>query len=265
MAVKLLKGDCIERLAELPPGSVDMVCADPPYGVTTATWDEIIPFDKLWPLLYRVCKPKAVFAMTATQPFVAHLLLSNASNYRYSWYWHKPNPTNFANAKRMPLRNVEEVLIFCRENGATYNPQGVVKLQGVDRHRKNGSAYREGLLSLTRTAKGSMYMQENTNYPKQLLSVPRDEEKFHTTQKPVALMAYMIRTYTNPGDTVLDFCAGSGTTGVAAVNDDRNFIGIEKKVHNFEIMQERVRKAHSPFDKFRGKAPQRQERTRRGT
>lgn len=262
MKAQLLKGNCLDRLDELPDACVDLVCADPPYGETGALWDTIIPYVELWPKLYRVLKPKGIIVLTSMQPFSSHLVLSNENDYRYSWYWHKQSVTGFTNAKRQPLRDIEEVCVFYREPG-TYNPQGIRKLVGADRHRKNGDIRRLSLNGNISAGKGTMYVQEVTNYPRQLLSIGRDDEKVHPTQKPIGLMSYFIRTYTDVGETVLDFCMGSGTTGVACVHTDRDFIGIEMNARYFEHSQRRIKDAHSPFDSFRVKRkPQRQERLR---
>ena len=187
MVVKLLKGDCIERLDELPPECVDLVLADPPYGETGALWDNIIPFTELWPALYRVCKPKTIIVMTSMQPFSSHLILSNEADYRYSWYWNKTHVTNFVHAKRQPLRNIEEVCVFFHEPGGTYNPQGIVKLIGEDSRRINGDQRRLYLNgNMSKGGKGTPYVQEATNYPRQLSTIGRDEATYHLTQEPLA-------------------------------------------------------------------------------
>lgn len=248
MALKLFHDDCLSALSAIEPGSVDFVCCDPPYGEIAQDWDKIIPFDQLWPLLWRALKPNGAVLLMAMQPFSAHVVLSDERNYRYSWYWHKQAITGFANAKRQPLRDIEEACVFYRKLG-TYNPQGVRKLSGADKHRKNGAIRRQQMNGNIGKGKGTMYVQEFTNYPRQLLSIGRDEDAGeHPTQKPVGLMSYFVKTYTNPGDTVLDFTMGSGTTGVACVGLMRNFIGIEKERKYFDIAKRRIDGARSPFD-----------------
>lgn len=244
---KLFHGDCLELMKQIPDGSVDLVLCDLPYGTTSCSWDSCIPFEPLWEQYRRITKPNAAIVLTASQPFTTVLAASNLSGLRYNWYWVKSNPTGFANAKKQPLRCVEEVVVFY-DRPPTYNPQGLVR---IDKVRKNspscgGDTLRQdtrasaGRGSL-RTA-GKEYMQEFTNYPRQVLEFAKDSPKHHPTQKPVALMEYLIKTYTNPGDTVLDNCMGSGTTGVAAVRNGRFFVGMELDEGYFKIAQDRIQR-----------------------
>lgn len=238
-------------MPRLAAGSVDLILCDLPYGTTACSWDAIIPFDRLWAEYRRILRGNGAIVLTAAQPFTTALIASNLSEFRYCWYWDKRAVTGFANAKLQPLRCVEDVVVFYRSR-PTYNPQGLLRISktrsnsakvGGDTVRTNTVAS-SGKGSL-RTA-GAEYVQEFTNYPKQLLEISRDREKVHPTQKPVALMEYLIRTYTNPGDVVLDNCMGSGTTGVAARNTGRRFIGIERDPGYFAICQERILGARKP-------------------
>lgn len=213
----LMHGDCLQRMAEIEPGSVDMVMCDPPYGTTACKWDSVIPLDAMWNCIDRVAKREAAMVFTAAQPFTSQLGASNLPELRYSWCWQKENATGHLNAKRMPMKDLEDVLVFYTAQ-PTYSPQGVRACDKVVRRGHNGDNYGKS---------GAESRQTQEGYPRQLLSIPRDSSRVHPTQKPVELMAYMIRTYTNPGDLVLDFTMGSGTTGVAAMQEGRRFIGIE--------------------------------------
>lgn len=230
----LLHGDCLELMSTIPAGSVDMVMADIPYGTTACRWDSVIPFGPLWGAYRLACKPNAAIVLTSAQPFTSALGASNLSNLRYSWVWQKENATGHLNAKRMPMKLTEDVLVFYSEQ-PTYNPQGTVACNKVVRRGGNGSCY---------GASGNEFVQTVEGYPRNVLRFPRDANKIHPTQKPVALMEYLIRTYTNRGETVLDNTMGSGTTGVACANSGRRFIGIEKDETYFGIASDRVSAAY---------------------
>ena len=230
--MQLFEGDCLEVMKQIPDASVDMVLCDLPYGTTECKWDAIIPFDLLWLAYLRVAKETAAIVLTASQPFTSALIMSNPLLFKTSWIWVKTNCTGFANAKKQPLRSYEDIVVFYRRQ-PTYNPQGIIKM-GAPRVRTKETGEIMG-----RTGFKDGYQQEYTNYPKNVLSFP-SERGFHPTQKPVALMEYLISTYTNAGDTVLDNCMGSGSTGVACVKSGRNFIGIEQDPKYFQISQKRV-------------------------
>ena len=231
---KLLHGDCLELLPTLPDASVDMILTDLPYGTTACAWDSIIPLDRLWNEYHRVAKQNAAMIFTAAQPFTAVLASSNIANFKYEWVWEKPQGTNPMNAQIMPLKSHENVLVFYRKK-PTYNPQ-----------MTQGTPY-GGFKSDTATigeVYGSAKSQhrdnpEGTRYPKTVLRF-KQEKGLHPTQKPVALMEYLIKTYTNPGETVLDSTMGSGTTGMAAFLTDRSFIGMEQDPKYFEIARDRL-------------------------
>ena len=241
----LMKGDCLERMKEIESSSVDMVLTDPPYGTTACKWDSIIPLEPMWEQLKRIIKPNGAIVMTASQPFTTTLIASNMKMFKYCWVWEKVRPTGFANAKKQPLRCVEDVAVFYRSL-PTYNPQGLIR---VDKLCKNSNTAGGDTLrgdTEASTGKGGLrtgggeYMQEFTNYPRQILRFTQDGDKVHPTQKPVALMEYLIKTYTNENETVLDFTFGSGTAGVACKNLNRKFIGIEMDDKYFEIGKNRI-------------------------
>jgi site-specific DNA-methyltransferase (adenine-specific) len=236
-------GDCLEVMATLAPASVDLILCDLPYGTTACKWDAVIPFAPLWEQYKRVAKPNAAIVLTASQPFTSALIASNMRDFRYCWYWNKNGVTGFANAKRQPLRCVEEVAVFYG-TPPTYNPQGLMPFgKTVNKGASAGGATVQGEgIGNGRGAlrSGADYVQDFTNYPRQVLSIPREPRTTHPTQKPVALMAYLIRTYTDAGAVVLDNCMGSGTTGVAAANTGRAFIGIERDAEYFRIASERI-------------------------
>jgi len=237
--IKLLHGDCLELMGDIPDGSIDMVCADPPYGTTACKWDSIIPLELMWAHLKRIVKLNGAIVMTATQPFSSLLGASNISELRYSFCWHKSH-TGQLNAKRMPLKNIEDVLVFYSVQ-PVYNPQFTPGIA----YSRNRKAY-----------KGSECYGEQTDhstvstgkrYPKQdiYFKTRPPGGSVYPTQKPVPLMEYLIRTYTNEGETVLDFAMGSGTTGVACVNLNRKFIGIEKTKKGFGLASGRINNAIS--------------------
>lgn len=234
----LFLGDCLEMMRHIPDGSVDMVMCDLPYGTTQNKWDSVIPLEPLWCEYRRVCKPRAAIVLTACQPFTSMLVMSNLKEFKYCWYWRKNRATNVLNAKKMPLRNTEELVVF---GGNRYNPQGLVYAPEPSRNSKRDSdCYGAG------TTKS--YVREYTNYPKQSLDFNSHQRVVHPTQKPVELMEYMIRTYTNEGQTVLDNTMGSGTTGVACMNTGRRFIGIERDEEYFRVASERISSANAGSD-----------------
>ena len=230
----LMLGDCLERMKEIPDGSVDMILADPPYGTTACKWDSIIPLEPMWAHLKRVIKPNGAIVMTASQPFTTTLISSNMKMFKYCWVWEKQKVTGFYNARRMPLKSVEDICVF-GTGKLTYNPQGLTacNIKSSRRNKAGNGVY--GNVS------ADNYYQKEGNFPRQVLKIDHITHKqIHPTQKPVALMEYLIRTYTNENETVLDFTMGSGTTGVACMNTNRKFIGIEKDEKYFEIAQDRI-------------------------
>jgi site-specific DNA-methyltransferase (adenine-specific) len=222
-------------MAGLEANSIDLVLTDPPYGTTACAWDTVIPFDLMWENLHRLGKESAAFVFTACQPFTTRLGNSNLGNLRYAWAWVKNYSTGFLNAKARPLRAHEDVLVFYRKQ-PTYNPQYWYSTPYKSSNRgrsKGGECYRP----IDDKTAGS---QDGRRYPLSVLDIARDTTHFHPTQKPIALMEYLIRTYTEPGETVLDFTMGSGTTGVAAMKAGRRFVGIELDPEYFSIACKRI-------------------------
>ena len=233
-------GDCLERMKEIPDSSVDMVLTDPPYGTTACKWDAIIPLEPMWEQLKRVIKPNGAIVMTASQPFTSSLVMSNPKLFKYEWIWEKSKASNFIQVKYQPLKNFESVLVFCK-NKTTYNPQMVDGESYKPRAgKKKTEVYNEIPNHTFRNG------SDGKRYPKaiQYFKTSESEGKVqHPTQKPIALFEYLIKTYTNEGETVLDFAMGSGTTGVACKNLNREFIGIEKDEKYFEIARARIEAA----------------------
>jgi site-specific DNA-methyltransferase (adenine-specific) len=240
---QIICGDCLEVMKEIPDKAVDMILCDLPYGTTACKWDTVIPFEPLWTQYRRIAKWNAAIVLTASQPFTTALIASNMWEFRYCWYWKKSVGSGFQNAKRQPLRLIEEVAVFYRKP-PQYIPQGLVR---IDAPRVNkisaadsivgGTSGRGGLRTV-----GNEWVQEFTNYPRNVLEFPAPMAgRQHPTQKPVALMEYLIRTYTNEGDLVLDNCIGSGTTAVACLELNRHFIGIELSPEYCEIAKKRIK------------------------
>ncbi len=232
----LMKGDCLERMKEIPDGSVDMVLTDPPYGTTKCKWDSVIDLSLMWEQLNRVIKANGVIVMTAAQPFTSVLVMSNLKMFKYDWVWEKPSAKGHLNAKKQPMRAHESVLVFYNKQ-PTYNP---IKTQG---HTKKTSYKRKELNSdVYNNNTTDTYYESTERYPRSVQVFKQDTQKssLHPTQKPLSLMEYLIKTYTNEGETVLDFTMGSGTTGVACVNLNRGFIGIEMDSKYFETAKDRI-------------------------
>lgn len=234
-SVWLMKGDCLERMKEIPSGSVDVVLTDPPYGTTACKWDSIIPLEPMWEQLKRIIKPNGAIVMTASQPFTTSLIHSNLKDFKYCWYWEKEKAGNFQLAKKRAMKRIEDVCVFYSKQ-PNYNPQGLVK---VDRVIKNNTSKGGSMGHMSSVDKRKEYRQEFTNYPNDRINFS-NEKGLHESQKPVALMEYLIKTYTNEGETVLDFTMGSGTTGVARSNTGRKFIGIELDDKYFDVAKNRV-------------------------
>ena len=227
--IKFIHGDCLEEMPKLADKSIDMILCDLPYGTTACKWDTIIPFEPLWKQYKRLIKDNGAIVLTASQPFTSALVMSNPRWFKYCWVWNKVNATGHLQAHRMPMKQHEDVCVFFA-GGSRYNPQGIRHFGLVTRRGSNGENFHPS---------GTENYQEYTNYPRSILQFGCDGGRVHPTQKPVALFEYLIRTYTNEGDTVLDNCAGSGTTGVAAFNTKRNAILIEKDEQYFNAAKER--------------------------
>jgi site-specific DNA-methyltransferase (adenine-specific) len=247
---KLLHGDCLELMKELPDKSIDMILCDLPYETTRCRWDVIIDFKLLWKQYKRIIKDNGAIVLTSAQPFTSKLIMSNLEMFRYCWIWNKGKGSNFIMVKKQPLRIHEEVLIF---GNCTYNPQMTENKKYRDRRNENwlkqGTINRKGAT----TPKGIVSYSKNYNpsllYPKSIIKINnhlQKEKRLHPTQKPVALMEYLIKTYTNEGNLVLDNCMGSGTTGVACKNLNRDFIGMELDEKYFNIAKQRIEDSPKP-------------------
>jgi site-specific DNA-methyltransferase (adenine-specific) len=227
-------GDCLEILPTLPDASVDAIIADPPYGTTACKWDSVIPLDDMWAELKRVIKPRGAVVLFGSQPFTTELISSNRAWFKYCWVWEKQQPTGFLHARQRPMKAHEDIVVFS-SGQTTYNPQGTkpVCVQNGRKTKTGKGAYNQ--------IKGAHYVQTVGDFPRTVLKIPcLTHNQIHPTQKPVALLEYLVRTYTNEGDTVLDFCFGSGTTGVACIKTGRNFIGCEKDASYYEIARQRL-------------------------
>lgn len=245
-AAQLHWGDCLELMKSVPDGSVDLILCDLPYGTTRNKWDAVIPFDAMWSEYRRICKGAIV--LTAQTPFDKALGASNLEMLRYEWVWEKTHPTGHLNAKRAPMKAHENILVFY-EKQPTYNPQmthGHPRKTAVKRQDESPLYGEQGFEPIS--------YDSSSRYPRSVLTFPSDKQRInlHPTQKPVALMEYLIRTYTNEGDTVMDNCMGSGTTGVACVNTGRRFIGMEQDPHYFLVATERIRRAALVLDSGTG-------------
>lgn len=234
--IKLLQGDCLELMKAMPDKSIDMILCDPPFGITRNSWDSIIPLDLLWAEYNRIIKPNRAIVLFSAQPFTTMLISSNINKFAYEWVWIKSKITGVLNAKKMPVRKHENILVFCDKKATgVYNPQGLVPKGTVTKQGSNSSNYGK--------RNTDAYIQEYTNYPRDVLEIPNTGKSYHPTQKPVPLLEYLIKTYTNQGETVLDNCMGSGSTGVACANLNRDFIGIELDENYFNIAKERIENA----------------------
>ncbi|AUR82468.1 DNA methylase [Vibrio phage 1.024.O._10N.261.45.F8] len=231
----IFKGDCLEVMKGIPSSTIDMVLADPPYGTTQCKWDSVIDLELMWQELKRIIKPRGVIILTAAQPFTSVLTCSNLKMFKYDLVWEKPNATGFLNAKKMPLRAHESALVFYNKL-PTYNPQMTHGHERKKTKRKtvNSECYGKAF--------NLSEYDSTSRYPRSVQKFSSDKQKgsFHPTQKPVEFMEWLIKSYTNEGDVVLDFCMGSGTTGVAAIRNGREFAGIERDAVYFDIAKQRI-------------------------
>lgn len=249
--IELWHGDCLELMKDIEDKSIDLILCDLPYGTTACKWDVVIPFDKLWEQYNRIIKEDGVIVLFGIQPFTTMLISSNVKLFRYSWIWVKDSPTGFLNCNYRPLQSTEDIVVFSNgkvgslsKNPIRYYPQGLSVINKEKNNRGN-STWREKHGYLSRNNKlnsNEAYIQKYTGYPDNLLSFSREKNAIHPTQKPIALLEYLIKTYTNENELVLDNTMGSGSTGVACVNTNRRFIGIEKDEKFFEIAKDRILK-----------------------
>jgi len=251
MINKILHGDCLELMKDIPSGSIDMILADLPYGTTANKWDSIIPLDGLWKQYERIITNTGAIVLTATQPFTTFLIASNIKLFKYEVIWVKSRPNGHLEAKNKPMRKHENILIFSKgasangcKNRITYNPQGLVK---VERYNKN-STDTDNYGSRKSRPVGLVTKQEYTNYPTTIWEFGSEGKTIHPTQKPIELFEYLIKTYTNEGDLVLDNTAGSGTTAIACLNTNRQFIVMEKEQKYYDIILKRVGDFNKNFE-----------------
>lgn len=244
----LLFGDCLERMKEIPDKSVDLILTDPPYGTTACKWDSVIPFEPMWAELKRIIKPNGAIVLFGSEPFSSTLRLSNIDWFKYDWVWHKSRALGFTNAKNKPMNKHEVISVFSGGTTANrsarkmpYNPQGLLPygktVNGIKACAADASA---GGHRFARPSHQPKRVQEFTNYPTSVLEFRNEGSTVHPTQKPVELMEYLIKTYTNEGEAVLDFTMGSGSTGVACINTNRSFIGIELDDNYFNVAKDRI-------------------------
>jgi len=231
MKINLIHGDCLEVMKSIPDNSINMILCDLPYGTTQNKWDSVIDLNKLWLQYNRICKGAIV--LTAQTPFDKVLGFSNLKNLKYEWIWKKESGTGFLNSKKAPLKNHENILVFY-EKQPTYNPQMRTGFKPYVCKQGNTKSKNYGEQT------GAITKSNGDRYPLTVIEFKRDKEKIHPTQKPVGLMEYLIKTYTNEDDMVLDNCMGSGTTGVACKNLNRNFIGIELNKDYFQMAEKRI-------------------------
>ena len=236
--VNLILGDCLTEMQNIPDGSVDMILCDPPYGITACKWDSIIPFEPMWEQLNRIIKPNGAICLFGSEPFSSALRMSNIKNFKYDWIWEKTLASNFSLCKKQPNKKHEIISVFYKLQ-PTYNPQMETGKPYKDKARKRTVSVHGGKESIK-----SPICNNGTRYPSSVQKFSNGNNgNVHPTQKPVPLLEYLIRTYTNEGETVLDFTMGSGSTGVACIHTGRNFIGIELDEKYFNIAKERIDKS----------------------
>jgi len=240
--LKLLHGDCLELMKDIPDASIDAIITDPPYGTTACKWDSVIPFEPMWKELNRIIKDNGAIIFTASQPFTSNLVMSNTKMFKHEWIWEKNRGSNFATLRYAPMKEHESVLVFCKTSPKYFPIMQQRKGAGLDRTKYKYNPTNTG----KREALGNLEMTHANHNGNNELRYPSTIQKFntevgnHPTQKPVTLMEYLIKTYTQENDTVLDFTMGSGTTGVACKNLNRNFVGIELDKDYFAIAESRI-------------------------
>ena len=243
--MNLFNGDCLEVMQDIPDNSIDFILTDLPYGTTASKWDNVIPYKPMWEQIKRIRKDNIAIALFGTEPFSSHLRLSNLKEYKYDWYWEKNKYANFMQSKLMPLKTIENILIFSNgklsnhktaKNNMFYYPQN---LQIFNKEKNKFRGKTNEMLYHTPSQTGT-YIAKFKNYPKTLLKYNNENKSIHPTQKPTDLLEYLIKTYTKEKETVLDFTMGSGSTGVACINTNRDFIGIELDQEYYKIAKERI-------------------------
>jgi site-specific DNA-methyltransferase (adenine-specific) len=251
MINKILHGDCLELMKDIPSGSIQLILADLPYNVTGLKWDSIIPLDKLWEQYERITKPNGAIVLTAIQPFTTELIVSNRKMFKYTWVWNKVKPGNFLTAKLKPMQNHEDIVVFSKANTANCNKNNMLYIPQLEKRDKARKYKKE--------ADSDIYARKNTTsieyttdfkYAKSILEISNanQKNKLHPTQKPIELFEYLIKTYTNENDLVLDNTAGSGTTAIACLNTNRQFIVIEKEQKYYDMILKRVGDFNKKFE-----------------
>lgn len=259
----IINGDCLEEMQNIPDKSVDMILCDLPYGTTACKWDVVIPFEPLWEQYQRIAKPNAAIVLFCIEPFTSALVMSNVKEFREKLTWEKHKPSNIGNAKYMHLKYSEDIIVFAHKK-STYNPQMQPRTSDRVRQAQKGNSkqWRTNRKETGEVSFATQYQPRDWKsfdadwkYPSNIIKIPavvsNSKEKCdHPTQKPVALLEYLIKTYSNEGDTILDNCMGSGSTGVACVNTKRNFIGIELNEEYFAIAEKRIKEAQQQLTLF---------------
>ena len=246
--INLLHGDCLELMKTIESGSVDLILTDPPYGTTACKWDSVIPFEPMWTELNRIIKPNGAIVLFGSEPFSSALRMSNINNYKYDWVWEKSKASNFLLAKKQPLKAHENILVFGK-GSVVYYPQKTEGKPFNKGNRKHNKGIATEVYNKIPNAGIEIVNEDGLRNPRsvQYFRTAESEGKFHPTQKPVPLLEYLIKTYTQEEETVLDFTMGSGSTGVACKNLNRNFIGIEKDDKYFEIAKNRIEQHITPI------------------
>jgi len=238
---QIIQGDCLEVMPDIPDGSIDAVICDPPYGTTACSWDSVIPFEPMWEQLNRVIKKNGAIVLFGSEPFSSALRMSNIKNYKYDWVWDKVFKTGHLNARKKPMMRHEIIMVFCKQTlgNFTYNPQTTKGKLRDKSPPRNTDMVSGGVYGLVRNQKSNI---NNNMYPSSIcvFSTAQQKGKVHPTQKPVSLIKYLIKTYTNKHETVLDFAAGSCTTAAACINTHRNYICIEKEQKYVDIGNKRI-------------------------
>ena len=236
---KIYNGDCLEVMKDIDDDSINLILTDPPYGTTSCAWDTVIDLDLMWLQLKRIIKPNGAIVLFGNQPFTSKLIISNIKMFKYCWVWDKIISTGFLNANKMPLKGFEDIVVFYKKL-PPYNPQKTVGKPFINK-RDNPNKEREEKEYLGTKPKQSSCINKGDRYPRGIIRISnRDYNPLHPTQKPVALMEYLIKTYTNENELVLDFCIGSGTTAIAAINTKRNYIGIELDKKYYDKANKRI-------------------------
>lgn len=233
----LQQGDCLELMQGLPDKSIDLILCDLPYGMTDCKWDNIIPFDALWEQYKRIIKDNGAIVLFSVQPFTTKLISSNMKMFKYCWYWKKNTSVGFTYAKYQPMRQIEDICVFYKK-APTYNPQGIQKIIGGKVKKKSFNTEKDSIIQTKYLSKE--YIQKFKNFPKNILCFNKESTRLHPTQKPVALLEYLIKTYSNEGEVVLDNCAGSGSTCIAAKNTKRRYIGFELDPYYYDLACKRL-------------------------